>query len=50
MKVPGRKKVVRTAMIFIDELSRLLAAAIARKSRAILVLSKLSFCVMRLKS
>lgn len=50
MNVPGRKKVVKTAIIFMDELSRLLAAAISRESWAMLVLSRLSFCVMRLKS
>jgi hypothetical protein len=50
MKVPGRKKVVSTAMIFMAELSCLLAAAISLESFARLMLILLSDWAIRLKS
>ena len=41
-KVAGRKTVVRMAMIFMDELSRLLAAASSFESAAMLMFRLLS--------
>lgn len=56
-KVPGRKSVVKMAMIFIDELSRLLAAASSLESaascfesEAMLIFRRLSSWATRLKS
>jgi len=42
MNVPGKKIVVKKAIIFIAELSRLLAAAISFESRATSMLRELS--------
>lgn len=64
MKVPGRKIVVKTAMIFMAELSRFAAAASFLESRAIsklaapswreswasLILAAASCCAIRLNS
>ena len=50
MKVPGRKSVVRKAMIFIAELSCLLAAASSLESLARPMLTSVSACAMRLNS
>jgi len=49
-KVPGKNTVVRTAITFMAELSRLLAWAISFESRATSMLRVLSCCAMRLKS
>jgi hypothetical protein len=43
MKVPGKKSMVRTAMAFMEELSRLLAAAISQESAARSWLDRASF-------
>lgn len=48
IKAPGKIMVVRTAMTFIVELSRLLAAAISFESRATSILRALSCCATRL--
>jgi hypothetical protein len=50
MKVPGKKKVVSKAMIFMAELSCLLATAISLESFARLTLTRLSDLAMRLNS
>ena len=50
MKVPGRKMVVRMAMIFIEELSRLLDAASFFASYANPKFKSASCCEMRLNS
>lgn len=50
MKAPGKKSVVSTAMTFIAELSRLLAAAISLESRATSMLRELSCCDIRLNN
>ena len=42
MKVPGKKRVVSTAMIFIAELSRLLASATSFESLAMPMLMRLN--------
>lgn len=42
IKVPGRKKVARTVIAFIVELSCLLALAISRESWAMFILERLS--------
>jgi hypothetical protein len=49
-KVPGRKSVVRKAIIFIAELSRLLAAASSLESLERPMLISVSACAMRLNS
>jgi hypothetical protein len=43
MKVAGRKVIVRTAMVFIAELSLLVALAIAFESLARSILTRASF-------
>jgi hypothetical protein len=50
MKVPGRNSVVRKAMIFIAELSCLLAAASSLEYLARPMLTSVSACAMRLNS
>jgi hypothetical protein len=50
MKVPGKKKVVSIAMIFMAELSCLLATAISLESFARMTLIRLSDWAMRLNS
>lgn len=47
-QVAGRKAVVRTAMVFMEALSRRLAAAMDLESLAISMLRMRSFCAMRL--
>src|SRR5271163_1907845 len=49
-KVAGKKTIVRTAMVFIAELSRLLASAMLLESCAIPTFRRLSLCAMRLKT
>lgn len=50
MKAPSKKTVVSTAMAFIAELSRLLAAASSFESRATSTFRALSLWAMRLNS
>jgi len=47
-KVPGRKTIVSTAMVFIAEESRLLAWAMLLESAATSISVRLSFCCMKL--
>jgi hypothetical protein len=46
--VPGKKTIVNKAMVFMAELSRLLATAIAFESRAISMFNLLSRYAMKL--
>ncbi len=48
MNVPGRKTMVITEIVFIAELSRLLAAAMRRESAATEMFIRLSRCAIRL--
>ena len=47
-QVAGKKLVVRTAMVFMEALSRRLAAAMLLESLAISMFRTRSFCAMRL--